>query len=289
MPEFELDEESVSRAEKLSSRLMHDLREASEGGSQSETRRGLFSESRYSDEEEGVPLGDVVANVNQMAMEFATARRWDGEIPCLKLDDGGLAPISLTEFFAGPSSSFYGSEDWVELWDRYFGGPFPPHRLWREILKRSERQEERVVVSDVREAEAAVQRSLNAFLSYRFAGMKRWAKWIKGIGSDRPGGPPWWPFRRMNSIGGAPPTPAVSPGGGLRVQVSCNTRGLRIHVSPAYFISWVYFGSPTSPVVSYVLPGRYIFAGDGPMLPRRRKDPTVFCIPADYNPDLKRF
>jgi hypothetical protein len=288
MPEFELDKESVSRAEKLSSRLMNDLREVSEGGPQSEMRRELFSEQRYSEQAEGVPISDVVANVSQMAMEFATARRWDGEIACLKLDDGGLAPISLAEFFAGPSSSFYGSEDWVELWDKYFGGPFPPHRFWREILKRSGRQEEGIVVTDVREAEGGIQRSLSDFLSYRFAGMKRWAEWIQEIGTHRPGIPRWL-FRRKGSTGNPPPPPAVSPGGGLRVRVSCSTRGLRIHVSPAYFISWVYFGSPTSPVVGYVLPGRYIFAGDGPMLPKRKKDPTVFCIPADYYPDLKRF
>jgi len=42
-------------------------------------------------------------------------------------------------------------------------------------------------------------------------------------------------------------------------------------------------------VASYVLPGRYIFAGDGPMLPRRKKDPTIFCIPADYHPAITRF
>jgi hypothetical protein len=288
MPEFELDDESVSRAENLSSRLMNDLRQASEGGPQSEIRRELFSEGRYSEDEEGAPISDVVANVNQMAMEFATARRWDGEIPCLRLEGGGLAPISMAEFFGGPLSPFYGTEDWPELWDRYFGGPFPPHRLWREILKRFGRQQEGVVITDVYKAQSGVERNLNGFLAYRFAGMKQWAERMLKIGRSRPGGPPWWPFR-LEGWGKTPPPPEASAGGGLRVQVSCCTRGLRIHVSPAYFISWVYFGSPTSPVVGYVLPGRYIFAGDGPMLPRRKKDPTVFCIPADYNPDIKRF
>jgi hypothetical protein len=279
MPKFELDQESVSRAEKLSSRLMDDVRMISEQGPSSEWRREVFSEQRYSEEADGAPIDDVLINVNKMAMEFAIARRWDGEVPCLKLDDGGLAPISLTEFFGGPSSS-YGSEDWVELWDRYIGGPFPPHRFWREILKRSGRQEEGIVATDVREAEVGFQRCLKDFLSYRFAGMKRWAEWIQGIGTDR---------LSFVSRLFRPRTPAVSPGGGLQVQVSCITLGLRVHISPAYFISWVYFGSPTSPVVSYVLPGRYIFSGDGPMLPKRKKDPTVFCIPPSYYPDIKGF
>jgi hypothetical protein len=288
MADFELDGESVARAERLSSRLMSDLRQASEGGPQSEIRRELFSERRYSEKEEGAPISDVVTNVSQIAMEFATARRWDGEVPCLRLDNGELAPVSLSEFFPAPSSSFDGSENWFEWWDRYFGGPFPPHRLWRELVKGSGRQEEGFVVTDVREAEGALQRNLNGFLAYRFAGIKRWSDWIRGVGTFRPDSPPRDKSRNKGSRGPIP-SPSVSSGGGLRVQVSCGTRGLRIHVSPAYFISWVYFGSPSSPVVSYVLPGRYVFAGDGPMLPRRRKDPTIFCIPADYRPELKRF
>jgi hypothetical protein len=89
MPEFELDEESVSRAEKLSSRLMDDLRMVSKQGGKSEMRRELFSEYRYSEQAEGVPINDIVENVGQMAGEFAAARRWGGEVPCLKLDDGG--------------------------------------------------------------------------------------------------------------------------------------------------------------------------------------------------------
>jgi hypothetical protein len=117
--------------------------------------------------------------------------------------------------------------------------------------------------------------------------MKGWAEWIRGTGIPGFGGSKGPPRGKGSSS--LPRPPAVGPGGGLQVQVSCLTPGLRIHISPAYFISWVYFGSPTTPVASYVFPGRYIFAGDGPMLPRRKKDPTIFCIPADYYPTLTRF
>jgi hypothetical protein len=71
--------------------------------------------------------------------------------------------------------------------------------------------------------------------------------------------------------------------------VACGTPGLRIHISPAYFISWIYFGSPTTPVSSYVLPGRYVFAGDGPMLPQLTVDNGIFSIPPNYTLTLARF
>ncbi len=282
MAEFELDEQSVSRAESLSSRLMQDLRMVSEEGAPSEMRGELFSERRYVEQAEGVPIEDVVANVGQMATEFAMARRWEGEILCLKLDDGGLAPISMTEFFGGLLWPPYGSEDWIELWENYFPFPFI-HRAWRDIIRHAKPQEERVIVTNIGDAERGIQHSLNGFLSYRFAGMKRWGEWIQGIGTQLFGG------SKGPVPVSSPPPPAVGPGGGLRVLVSCLTPGLRIHISPAYFISWVFFGSPTTPVAGYVLPGRYVFAGDGPMLPRRKKDPTVFCIPPTYYPALTRF
>src|SRR5262249_5141841 len=116
-------------------------------------------------------------------------------------------------------------------------------------------------------------RGLKGFLSYRFAGMREWAEL-----RARPGK---WLRRRKGR--------AAHPGGGLQMRVSCLTPGLRIHVSPAYFVAWVFFGSPTTPVTSYVPPGRYIFAGDGPLLPTFTQDTGVFCIPPTYHATLTSF
>ncbi len=109
MPEFEPDKESISRAEAFASKLMHDLRMVSEEGPPSRKLRELFSEGRYAELTEGVPINDVVTNVGQMATEFAMARRWGNELLCLKLDDGGFAPISMMEYLAGPLWPSYGS------------------------------------------------------------------------------------------------------------------------------------------------------------------------------------
>jgi len=284
--EWDLDPESVKRAETLSSRLMDDLHRVSEQGSEREMRRELFSEQRYSEWADGTPISDVVTNVGQMAMEFAMLRRSGGDVPCLKLNDGQLAPISLAEFFGGGALLPFGSENWLQLFDRYFG--FPGH-FWREIFRRSWPKGDGFVATKVGEAEGAIKRSLSGFLSYRFAGMRKWAEWIQGAGIRGFGGPNAPARGKRPTTASFPPPPAVGAGGGLQVQVSCLTPRLRIHISPAYFVSWVYFGSPTTPVANYVLPGRYIFAGEGPMLPKRKRDLAVFCIPADYHPALTRF
>lgn len=285
MPEFEPDEQSVSRARKLSSRLMHDFRTLSEQGPSHKAREELFSEHRYAEEAEGVPINDVLANVGEMAREFAVAHRWGGDILCLKLDDGELTPISMSDLLGGPWWPSAGV-DWIDLWERYADFPFPMHRLWQDVVQRQGLQEEPFALASVQEAEGRVERSLSSFLSYRFSGMKNWVEWIRGAGRSFFG-------RSKGRTGGggpgAPLPPGIGPGGGLQVQVSCLTPGLRLHVSPAYFITWVFFGSPTTPVTSYLLPGRYVFAGDGPMLPRRRRDPAVFSIPPTYYPALTRF
>jgi hypothetical protein len=285
--ESELDEESVLRARRLSSRLTDDLRMISEKGPPGEFRRERFSEQRFVEEAEGTPIKDVLANVEQMAVEFVTARRLDNRVLCLRLDDAELAPISLGAYLPGASQPTLDPNEWFELWESYF--PFPYLAHWREILFRSAQREENIVVSSVGEAVESVERSLKRFLSYRFAGMRKWGEWIHGIGNQFLGGSTAPPQGGGTHGGGFSPPPAVGQGGGLQVQVSCRTPGLRIHVAPAFFINWVFFGSPTTPVTSYVLPGRYVFAGDGPMLPRLTKDGGTFCIPPTYYPVLTRF
>lgn len=279
MAEFELDRDSVSRAKALSFHLMQDLRQLSEGDPPFD-RWELFSERHYAEQAEGVPINDVVANVGQMATEFAIARRRDGKIPFLKLNDGELAPISMPELFEGPPSPFGRSRDWKEFLARHF--PFSTSRRWQGA-KRGWPREEEVLLFDVPEADELVEHNLSGFLSYRFAGAKTWSEWFHVAGGSTS------PIDGRQGSGSSPPGPAVSPGGGLQVQVSCRTAGLRLHVSPSYFVTWTYFGSPTTPVTSYVLPGRYIFAADGPMLRQPRQDNGVFGIPPTYRPVLVSF
>jgi len=287
MSEFRLDEDSVLRADKLSSHLMHDLSMVLEEGVSSRESGRFFSEERYADLARGTPTKDVVTNVSQMASEFVIWNRWEEKIPCFMLDDGGLAPISLASSLGPPFGTASNIQDWIEFWEHF--GLISRRYLLRHFYRHGEKREEGVAFMNNAEAIKGVQRSLKSFLSFRFAGMKKWAEWIQGSAGSFYGG-----SKGSNKSGGAgsgspPLPPAVGSGGGLQVQVSCSTPGLRIHVAPAYFINWIFFGSPTTPVTSYVRPGRYMFAGDGPMLPNLTIDEGVFDIPYTFNVCLTRF
>jgi hypothetical protein len=65
---------------------------------------------------------------------------------------------------------------------------------------------------------------------------------------------------------------------GLKFRVVTQTRGLRVHYSPSYFISWKVFGAPTSPVEGWIQPGQYKFGAVGTNY-AFRYDPADFEIP----------
>ncbi len=279
MADFEPDQDSVSRAEGLSAQLLRDLRQFSEEGFRRRGESELFTEHRYRDQAEGVPIEDVLHNLGRMAGEFSLVRhRGLGAVPCLRLEDGELAPLSMDQF---GGSGHWSSPDWYHL-AGYYDYVLMPQYEQLEELSKEERED--ITFEGVEAAEGAVGRNLFSFLSFRFAGMKEWTNWAR----ETEGGPNS-PSSHQSRSANSSVSPPIAPGGGLQIKVSCRTPGLRIHISPAYFVTWTYFGSPTSPVTSYVLPGRYIFAGDGPMLPRKRRDNGVFSIPPTYQPSLMRF
>jgi hypothetical protein len=151
----------------------------------------------------------------------------------------------------------------------------PPKKSPNEIganspsSSRSGSQEDGVVITDVHKAEDGVQRSLSGFLSYRFAGMKRWAEWIRGTGILGLGGskgPPRGRGSTISSISSLPPPQAVGSGGVYRC------KSLALH--PDYG-----FTSPQrTSSVGYILVVR-----------RRPRTLPSFCISADYHPTLTRF
>jgi hypothetical protein len=64
---------------------------------------------------------------------------------------------------------------------------------------------------------------------------------------------------------------------------------MRTHASPAYGISWRFFGHPTTPVTGYLRPGWWIFAGDGGPVGGWTPDNTVFHIPPSYSLKVNAF
>lgn len=64
----------------------------------------------------------------------------------------------------------------------------------------------------------------------------------------------------------------------LPFTVHADNAGIDVEQAPAYFLSWVFFGGPTTPADGWILPGLYRFRGrnhNG----KYRTDPTKFKIP----------
>jgi hypothetical protein len=135
-------------------------------------------------------------------------------------------------------------------------------------------------VRTVEEASDALYENLETFMTNRHGGIRIWEK---GEVAERV------PARGIETHDDFDePTSSNIDTGLFRVTVKCNAPGYRILVSPAYFIDWAYFGSPSTPVTREMLPGRYIFGTDsigGTVI----SDKLVFRIPNDFAPEIKRF
>ena len=94
-------------------------------------------------------------------------------------------------------------------------------------------------------------------------------------------------FLTLRMFAATPSTqPMEFPPPGIPFRVACPYNGLRVHYSPSYFLtSSRVFGSPTSPVVGWIQPGRYKFGVIGRAF-EMRFDPANFDIPPLDHADL---
>lgn len=148
------------------------------------------------------------------------------------------------------------------------------YRYFRRFRESRERaKEEDFPFVDVDEATSTVRKLLGSFLSFRFWGLSHLDNSVDQ-GSQRTG-----PSGQRTSLGTAKKTY-------LSVTVDSQNPGLSLEASPAYFITWSYFGAPTSPVTGHLIPGRYIFRGSGTLVPMPTEEPRSFNIPPHLNPVL---
>jgi hypothetical protein len=248
---FQPDRDSLAQAESLSERFMSNIRE----------RRPTGMEIRVD-----FPVRDVVANLDRLAIFLEVSRDLSPGIPCVQIAGEGWIPVEpwSTGSPYGPHSSW----------------PYPPGpdyflfmrdswRRWLERMDRTPSEEGAWRFSLVPEevALASAKGSLKTFLAYRISGFFRFLS---------PRGPnPSSPTSQFPQGVG----PAGSGRGYLSVTVHTANPGLQISSAPAYFITWTYFGAPSTPVTGPLLPGRYFFGGSGSLVPQFTVDPTAFSIP----------
>lgn len=161
------------------------------------------------------------------------------DVPALRIGDDGSVPVSLSSLGLWPS-----------LRSR---GLFWRHRYFRELLYylREDIGSLGEVTISREEARSSFLRRATSFLASRIAGIRMF---------------------RHGETGFLPPTTLniLQRSGGARIttpgcafSVSSNSSGLRVFWSGAYYISPNYFGHPTSPTVSVLQSGTYIFGVDG--------------------------
>ncbi len=263
----EPDAESFQRAGYLADQLMDDVKLLSREMPPARVFNEVLSAKRYAEHAEAAPISDVVDCVAQMALEFSSARRLETPVLCLETEHA-LIPVSTAAVSGGPGSM-------VNLLRQ--GDASVVRDLVNEAIHSYAQQSSQLKTVDVEQAEESAHFNLRIFLNYRFWGSKNWRDQSQ---NDFYGSRP--PVTQI------PPEPAF--GGGLHVKVFSQTPGLRIQVAPAFFIDqWLFFGHPSTPVSGPILPGRHVFAGDGPMLPRRTVDPVIFATPPTFEIKLTRF
>ncbi len=261
----EPDEASFRRASALADQLMDEVKLLSREMPPARVFNEVLSATRYAEHAETAPISDVVETVAQMAHEFASARRLELPILCLETENA-LIPVSTAAVSGGPGSM-------VNLLRR--GDPSVVRDLLNEAIHSYAEQNRQLTTVNVDEAEESAHFNLRIFLNFRFWGSKNW----RDQSQD-------------DFYGSRPPVTQIppEPGDGLHVRVFSRTRGLRIQVAPAFYVDqWLFFGHPSTPVSGPILPGRHVFAGDGPMLPRRTVDPVIFATPPTFDIKLTRF
>lgn len=80
------------------------------------------------------------------------------------------------------------------------------------------------------------------------------------------------------SLGAAAATPgSLTPAPYLPFAVHAHTRNVDIEYAPAYFLTWTYFGGPTTPVDGWMLPGLYRFKSRD-LQGKYKFDPTKYTV-----------
>ena len=216
-----------------------------------------------------VPLADVNDNVQSMKAQFDYCREVNEGVPSLRAE-GNRIPIFWQQWESFQS----------DLRDQYlrFSSPryFYDFRDFLYFLNRYEGRSKESLLESVplEQSLTDTAKSLLSFLTARIVGVAR-AVQLPGSGGGNDGG-------GGGGSGGGTGGSGGSGGGAVHyvtISVSTINHGLRLQTSPAYFIRWGHFGHPTSPVSGPILPGRYLFGGDGPSVPTFKFDPVPVDIP----------
>jgi hypothetical protein len=205
---------------------------------------GLLTEDRSREIEvpERTSIADLQTDAAQFQREMELAEALRTDVPVLELDGGPPAPFSLggldaNRFNAGPHGSLVGF---------YLNWQIDTRRYVRSLIDALRERVAGVSFVSIANAREFFRDRATEFLAHRI--------WF-----GRSAGPGVGPNVRLPPSAGAP----TSTLPGCQFVVSTNNHGLTVYWSGAYFIAPNFFGHPTSPAVSVLQAGTYVFGVAG--------------------------
>jgi hypothetical protein len=274
--DFQPDEEARSLARQLAERTVGDLRDLRQ--SRGRDSSGSTLQNRASELGMDVPLDDVMFVLEEFALQLDFAVEVAGRMPCIRIGDGDereIVPFSLPVTWPFGRARY---SSWRPYW------PFPLDLMYRDYVRglESGRGSERVTLETEEDILERLHSGLSEFLSYRVAAFRAWLGWGDHREAEL--------LRKSRRDNAGPPAPSSwSSAGGLAVELRCDSENLSIDFSHSYFIHFLNFGAPSSPVRNTLLGGRYVFRGTGPTHPRGTRRSQIFRIPPDYIAITNRF
>lgn len=216
---------------------------------------------------EDVPINDISENLNRLKHQLSILKRLKiNNFPCLKTDDEQIVPIDIFQILQIDKYYPYGI-------DEYYRNIFIDDYLYYMLSNTDVNKNQNFIIISFETIKPSLKKLVNSFLEIRFASILD-----KKIKNDID-----------SSFQSKDKHTNTTSSSYLKVKVNTINHGLEISASPAYFISWKKFGSPTSPVTGFLLPATYKFAASGVNLPNFTIDPIPVDIPPNFDINISTF
>lgn len=224
----------------------------------------------------GLELNDINENLTTLKSQIKFLERLGikDTIPCLTVGESKI-PIDIFQYIEDREKRVSLSPDYYD--EYYYSYFFMEERVDRFLNRIEKSSDKNVTNQNLESVKSNVKSSLSSFIEMRHASF-----FNQGIVSKL--------SRFFRGGGGS--LPSISSGAStkyLTVKVNTHNHGLDLEASPAYFVKWKKFGSPTSPIDGYLIPGTYIFAGSGVGVPTFTPDLTPVDIPPNLDITITKF
>jgi hypothetical protein len=268
------DEESTEVGKKLATEFLKYL----------ETGKGL-NETDHS----MIDIEDVKSKVNRLYELFKISSFLELPIPCLNIDDHRGLPLDILpseSSFLPFSHNLTRSEDqyWsinIHFLKSFFevGSMRKGKRLkWYEIWETASYKKggvmgmnhpSKLIFLNFNEIKESIHNNISAFLARRHYVVKN----ANNANNDS---------SNSGSSYSTNSPPSTNKKNKFYTTVNTSSNNLEIVFSPVFFISWSYFGSPSSPVKNHLNPGNYVFGSINSNNVVLKTSPKV-SIPAPRN------